>query len=283
MKRLLREPLLHFLLLGGALFLLLRLPSGPPESRRIVVTPRDVEHLTAMFTQSWQRPPTPAEVDELIQEHVRNEVFYREGLALGLDVGDMVVRQRMRQKMEALAEDGALRPNPSEAELRAYYDAHPEDFRSQPRLALRQVFLDPAKRGAALQADAATLLQALQRQGSVEPPALGDASLFASEYPELSVRDVARIFGETFAAEVDSAPVGRWSGPFTSHLGVHLVLVTDRRPADVPAFSDVRDAVARQLERTRRAAAVEDLYRRLRQRYDVDVQIENAARAPGAS
>jgi len=271
MKRLLREPLFHFLLLGAALFVLVRAPSGPPESRRIVVTPHDVDQLTAMFTRTYQRQPTAAEIDALIDNHVRNEVFYREGLALGLDAEDPVVRERMRQKMEALAEDAALKNAPSEAELCAYYDAHPDAFRAPPRLALRQVFLNPAKRGDALQADAASLLQTLRRSPGVDPAALGDTSLFAPEYPDVSVRDVARIFGETFAAQVDSVPVGSWSGPFMSYQGAHLVYVSNRRQAALQPFADAREAVTREVARTRREAAVQDLFRTLRKRYDVEL------------
>jgi hypothetical protein len=271
MKRLLREPLLHFLLLGAALFVLLRGPSAPPEARRIVVTARDVEHLTSMFMRTWQRAPTATEIDELVEEHVRSEVFYREGLALGLDADDLVVRQRMRQKMEALAEDAALKNPPGEAELHAYYESHPDAFRAAPRLSLRQVFLDPVRRGGALQSDAAAMLQTLQRSQGVAPATLGDASLFAPEYSDLSVRDVARIFGETFAAAVDSIPLQRWSGPFRSHLGAHLVYVSDRRQAELPPFAEAREAVAREVGRRRREAAVQDLYRTLRRRYDVEL------------
>lgn len=148
MRRLLREPLLHFAVLGMGLFVLygvLRGGTGDAPDE-IVVDRARLASLEAQFERVWQRAPTPAERDGLVATWVREEILYREGVAMGMDRDDPIVRRRIAQKMDFLA-DGQAPAEPSEAELQAWLDAHPDAYRIEPVYTLRQLYFDPGRRG----------------------------------------------------------------------------------------------------------------------------------------
>ena len=166
MKALLREPLVHFLLLGGLLFLFFEWRgSGGPTSSRIVITPGLVEHLASGFGRTWQRPPTDAELKGLIDDYVKEEIATREAVGMGLDRDDTIIRRRLRQKLEFLVEDAASSAPPTDAELEAWLEKHPQSFRAEPQLAFRQVYVSPERRGASAGQDAVKLLAQLRAKG----------------------------------------------------------------------------------------------------------------------
>ena len=166
MKSILREPLVHFLLLGGLLFLFFEWRgSGGPTSSRIVITPGLVEHLASGFARTWQRPPTDAELKGLIDDYVKEEIATREAVGMGLDRDDTIIRRRLRQKLEFLVEDAASSAPPTDAELQAWLDEHPQSFRAEPQLAFRQVYVSPERRGASAATDAEKLLARLRAKG----------------------------------------------------------------------------------------------------------------------
>ena len=174
-RRVLREPLLHFAVLGLGLFALFSAVGGEdPGSRRIVVANGTLENLAATFALTWQRPPTQSELEGLVADHVREEILYREAVALGLDADDVIVRRRMRQKMELLAESFGESAEPDEADLEAWLREHPDRYRSETRLGLRQVYLSRDARGADVESDAARLLETLRADSTDDPSALGD-------------------------------------------------------------------------------------------------------------
>jgi len=274
MRRLLREPLVHFLLLGAAIFAAFSLVSGRNAVPRdaVVVSAGKIEHLGALFERTWQRPPTRADLEGLVQDFVREEVAYREGLAAGLDRDDTILRRRVRQKLEFIAEDFASRAEPSDAELAAYLAAHPEDFRIEPRLTLRQVYLDPEARGEALEADARELLGALNGDPALDAAAEGDRILLEHGYADISARDVANLFGARFAAAVVELEAGAWRGPIASSYGVHLVRIDARAEGRLPELDEVRAVVRREWDNARREEALEAFYGELLSRYEIRIE-----------
>jgi hypothetical protein len=267
---LLREPLLHFLLLGGVLFAVF----GRGESttggdyRQIIVSEADIDRLAAGFSRTWHRPPAADEVQAQIQDFIREEVLYRSALALGLDRDDTIIRRRLRQKMEFLFEDTVP---PQEAELRAYLAAHPDKFRTQPLISFRQVFVS-MNRGGSAEADAR---QILARLVSAMPGAAengGDTLLLGEGFSRTPLDRIAALFGEDFAQAVARAAPGSWVGPLRSGYGLHLVLVTAIEPAALPPFAQVRPAVEREWFAEHRAAAQAAQYQVLRAGYRVIVQ-----------
>lgn len=271
MRRLIKEPLLHFFALGAVLFALHLWLRGPlaESGERIHVTAAQVDQLALGFARNWQRPPTREELAGLVDDFVREEVLYREAVGMGLDEGDTIVRRRMRQKLEFLSEDLAPIPEPDDAALSQYLAVHADTYRVAPRLALRQVFVSRDRRGDAAERDARALLAKL----SADPSAAlaGDPSLLPGTVALSPLPDVARTFGADFAGALLALPVGRWSGPVESGFGLHLVLVEAREEGRAPALDEVRDAVRNDWTNAQRSQANEAFYQGLRARYEVFV------------
>ncbi|MEJ2317657.1 MAG: peptidylprolyl isomerase [Gammaproteobacteria bacterium] len=273
MQKLWREPLVHFLLIGAVLFILFDLTreeSGDP-ANRILVSESQVEQLAAQFRRTWLRPPTQEELAGLIQSYVRDEIYYREALAMGLDRNDPQVRQRMRLKLEFLLEDLTAEEPPADEVLDAYLQQNIEKFLIAPRISFRQVFLS-FDRGRALESDAEQLLVELRAGAAAEP--LGDPTLLPNEQTAVSQRMIARTFGERFAETVTALEPGSWQGPLFSGLGAHLVLVTDRVEGRLPNLAEIRSEVEQEYLAERRRELKERAYRKLREGYEVVIEQE---------
>ena len=273
MKRLLREPLLHFLLLGAAIFAVWGWKSKPSEDEaaRIVIAKGEVEAMAVGFGRVWRRPPTRAELDALIRDRVREEVYSREAQALGLDKGDVIVRRRLRQKMEFLSDDVGALAEPTDADLGAYLDAHADVFRVERRFTFEHVYLNPEKRGASLASDAAELLARVTRDGG-KTDELGDRFLLDQRFDALPAGEVAKLFGEPFATKLGGVTPGSWQGPIQSGYGAHLVLVSQRTEGRVPKLAEVRDAVRREWANARRLETNEQLFEAMLKRYTVTIE-----------
>jgi hypothetical protein len=287
MKRFLREPLVHFLLLGAALFgvWLWRKDAAGSDSGRILVTRARVEQLATGFGRTWQRPPTQQELAGLVQDFVREEVCVREATAMGLDRDDTIIRRRLRQKFEFLTEDALEAVPPTDAELTAYLKAHPDSFRVEPRVAFRQVMFDPGRHGLSLERDVEKALARLKSGGGpgMDFSALGDSRMLP-EAVELSPQsEVERTFGKEFAAKVVGLAAGAWTGPIPSGYGVHLVQITERVEGRVPELSEVREAVAREWGAAERKERSEALYRKLLASYKVVVETPAPDDKPGVA
>lgn len=277
-KSFLREPLVHFLLLGAALFGLdawLRPAAAPAGVTEIVVSEARIRNLEQNFRRTWQRPPTREELDGLIESHVREEVLYREAMALGLDRDDTIIRRRLQQKMEFVSEGAAASVQPTDEDLARYLAANAEAFRIEARVSFTQVYLDPRRREATLAADAKRLLDALNSDRSPDPAPLGDRLLLLEPgYEKAPQADVARLFGADFAEALMKQPVGRWVGPIASGYGVHLVRVEALTPGGTPALDEVRPLVEREWANAKRQELGKAHYEKLRAKYKVSVQVE---------
>ena len=231
LKKLAREPLLHFLLLGAAIFVVYSVVSkhSSGEPGKIVITQGQLESMLDSFTQTRQRPPTEEEWEGLIRDRVRQEVYYREALALGLDKDDLIIRRRLQQKMEFISDDVAAQAQPTDAELSAYLQAHPDSFRVDQRFTFRQVFLNPEKHGKNLAPDAAQLLAQLNQEPAPKPisPSWAIRSCWTTSIDALPASEVGRLFGDKFATALAGLPLGQWQGPVESAYGVHLVFVSE--------------------------------------------------------
>lgn len=283
LKSLLREPLLHFLAIGAALFLYFHFGgSGSGQgSTRIVVSPGQIAHLEAGFTRTWSRPPSEMELKGLIDEWVREEIAVREAMAAGLDRDDTVMRRRLRQKLEFLIEDSAEAIPPTDEELKAWLAQHADQYRTEPRVAFRQVFISRERRGANAEADAAAILKRLKAAGpGARIDDVGDATMLPTEFGLASMRDVDRAFGSDFAKQLDAVEAGNWSGPLRSGYGLHLVQVLDRVEGSVPSFEALRPVAAREVLAERRKRQFTAMYDRLLEKYKVVVGRPAAPREP---
>jgi hypothetical protein len=280
LTRFFREPLVHFVAIGAALFLFFQWGGGGsgPTSHRIVLTAGQIEHLAASFAQTWQRPPVETELKGLIDDWVREEIAAREAMAMGLDRDDTIIRRRLRQKLEFLMEDDAAATPPTEADLQAWLDAHAAVYAVEPEISLCQVYVSVDRRGAAAEADAARLLAELRTLGpDAAVETLGDPLMLPQDLERISTGEIGRTFGEEFAQGVMAAPVGRWSGPVRSGFGLHLVLVRERTAARQPALDEVRPAVERDVLADRRRRQLAATYEALVAKYTVVIERPAAA------
>jgi hypothetical protein len=268
LKKIVQEPLIHFLAIGAGLFLvfgLIREPA-PDAPNRIVVDAGQVAQLNAQFNRTWMRPPTDAELAGLIENHVRDEVYYREALAMGLDQNDPLIRRRMRQKLEFIFEDLSVDSEPSDQELNQFLGQYPDRFRLEPQISFHQVYLNPDMYGN-LETHAARILKDLQ--AGAKPESLGDPTLMRHTFDLAPLSVIARSFGGEFAQDIAKLSPGQWTGPLYSGLGGHLILVTESIKARMPELTEVRAQVEREYLAQRRRELKDLAYQKLREGYEV--------------
>jgi hypothetical protein len=266
--------MLHFALIGALLFFAYdRLNPGQGAGERIVITQALVDDLSRQHQQRWSRPASEQELAGLVDSYVRDEILYREGVALGLDRDDPVIKRRVRQKLEVVAEEQLARDAPTDADLAAYLAKHAERFARPGIVSFEQIFFATATPAAELQAARAAAL----RGG--DPARLGQTSMLPPGVQNAPLDLAARDFGAAFTAELETLPLDEWAGPVRSAFGQHLVRVTARTPALTPPLADVRAAVAREWENERRMASLAENYKTLRSRYEVVIEAAPAASA----
>jgi hypothetical protein len=280
LRRLVSEPLIQFLVIGAFVFGAWSLVGRSPreaDRQTIEVGPGRIAQLSVIFSRTWQRPPTPEELNGLIEAFVKEEILYREGTRMGLDQDDTIFRRRMQQKMEFLMESAEAEPDATEEELQAYLTANAAVFHVPAHVAFRQIYLDAAKRGDAAMEDAAALLADIQSDASGGiPQDAGDPTLLPQTVPLMRIDQIGSNFGRRFAAALASAEVGRWTGPHVSSFGLPLVFVEERTPARDPGLDAIRDLVLREWRSERRRAIAEERYQALRTNYDVTVTLPPA-------
>lgn len=271
--KLLREPLLYFLLAGAALFLITDALGGDT-AERIVVSDAERARLAAQWQAQMGRPPTDTELDGLIQQWLREEIYYREAKAMGLDEDDVIIRRRLAQKLTFLTEDLATAEAPDEAALRRYYQDNAQRYEEPERWSFAHRYFSGERREQA-EADARAALQALTAGGesaggeSAGGESAGDPFMLQRSYVARSQREIGELFGREFAAAVTDLPVGGWHGPIRSAYGWHLVQVEDREPARQRPFEEVVDQVATDYRQQQRREANEAYFESLLDRYEV--------------
>jgi hypothetical protein len=272
MKRLLDEPLVHFLALGAVLFAIgiVRGEPATPSGTRIAITEGHIERLLEGFRMTWNRPPTEAEFRGIVQEHLKEEVLYREALGMGLDQDDQIIRRRLRQKLEFMTADFVGTVEPTEDELEAYLSEHAERYRSDGRLRFAQVFVGSVGSEGTSRAEA--LLARLRAEPDQDIGALTDPFLHPLAYPDVSEQELRSVYGPDFAELMMQQPVGEWSGPVPSPFGLHLVHVDDKVEGELPALDAVRAEVYRDLMFLRTREAEQAYFDGLLEQYTVTVE-----------
>jgi parvulin-like peptidyl-prolyl isomerase len=273
----LRDPLFHFLFLGAGLFMVFSLVNSSVSvpAEQIVIDETQVLRLAEQFQRTWMRPPTRQELQGLAEDFVKEEILYREARALGLDQDDLVIRRRLRQKMEFIHADLTEPKPPMDADLQAYMDANKDRFRRPDRFSFQQIYFNPDKQSADVKQKAAELLARLNTEAlsAVDPNLIGDATLLPARLDGVTQREVANTFGRGFAEDIENANTDRWSGPYKSSYGLHLVRITKREAGGLPAMAEIRPILERKWYAERRKEANERFYRTLRARYDVEIRI----------
>jgi hypothetical protein len=269
MKRFFSDPLAGFAAAAAGVFLLFaalpRERSDP--ARTIEITGKDIDRLKASFQVVWLRPPDERELQNLIEERVRDEIFYREALLMGLDRDDTVVRRRMRQALELMASGIAGEAEPTEGDLEDHLRKNPDVYRRESTVSFRQIYFSPVKRGDAAASDASKLLEGLQSRADATAAELGDGTLLPEQWIDTPVSEVAAQLGQAFSEALARFPQGQWTGPIESPYGIHLVLVEGRREGGIPPLAEVRDRVRRDWMAARAGSAEAEFFASLLSRY----------------
>ena len=274
-RRWLREPLLHFLLIGGVLFATYayfeRGLGAGEMSKQIRLTPDDVLAMGTYFQSQWHRMPTPEEFRHLVENKIQEEVLYREAVAMGLDKDDTIVKRRMAQKMQFLAEDVAAAHEPDSAELEAWYAKNAGKFALSGRISFRQIYFSPDRRGEHAREDAVKALAKLASQpvDSKLAASFSDPFMLQDYYGDRSPVQLAKEFGPVFAQAIFRAKPGSWQGPIESGFGWHLVFVDSFVPGRTPAFAEVESDVKTAWLADQKAEAWRKAYEKMRAKYTV--------------
>ena len=275
MTRWLKEPLFHFLLIGAGLFMLYGWQSDEDATGldQIIFTEAKIDQLINLWERKWQRLPTQRELQGLIEQQIREEVLYREALAIGLDKNDQVVRRRMSQKMEFISNDLASLAEPDDEQLQTYLDEHAEKFSIPRRISYSQIYLNVSQRGEQIYAEAEKLLEELSESAvDIDISMLGDSFMGGYNFNDETDYGVSRIFGQAFTQQIFKLPVGKWAGPVESGYGLHLVRVDSRTDSRLRSLDQVRDKVRVEWVAEQQRKTNDMLYSELRKRYEIIIE-----------
>jgi peptidyl-prolyl cis-trans isomerase C len=262
MKQALREPLVHFIGAGSALFLLMAQLGGEDSlDRSITINEADVARLASQWEQTWRRAPTQQQLDSLIRDYIKEEIYFRESMRLGLDVDDPVIRRRLRAKMEFLANAETQNMEPTEAALQSFYAANKIRYAEKPAFSFDQQFLGEDEEIAKASILAINAAKPVQAQ-----PLSVSASM-----DKAASDSIAREFGDAFADSLRNLPKGRWSGPVQSGFGWHAVRVRDVVASGTPPLSDIRQRLSNDWRAETQVAREAAAYQALLDGYDIRI------------
>ena len=270
LKRLFQEPLLHFLFAGFLLFVFYEYKQGLQSEapNRIVVAANQIEQLSSRFKLTKLRPPTAVELDALVEDFVRDEVFYREALAMELDQGDAQIRKQMRIKLEYYLEELSTDTLTDEL-LLAYLEQNPEKFQEDTHYSFLQLYINPQQHQHP--GDIATgILRQLNNGENAD--ALGDRTVLQPFFPLTTSREVDNYFGRGFSGQLAQLNTNEWAGPIVSSYGLHLIKVTDQVAGQLPEFDFIRKNVEREYNAQKRMEQKDQAYKIMRERYQVVIE-----------
>lgn len=269
MKRFFREPLLHFAVLGFALFALYATinPEAMQSESTIVVSKGRLDSFVAGFRQTWNRDPSSEELQSLVDDYVLEEIYYRQAVTMGIDKNDPVIRRRLRQKMELLTSAFMANEAPTDEQLSEYLSEHPDQYQIGPLFTFEQRFIRLDRPDAQIHA---AISEAEQKLGQ-GADFVGDQSLVSSQFYEADRYQLGRLFGNGFIESLEALPVGDWQGPVRSGLGVHFVRISDRTERSMPLLAEVRSTVERDWKYEQAQTAKSLLKQRLLAQYSVEL------------
>jgi len=276
LTRLFKEPLIQFLIIGAAIYGAYALFGSPEEDYRDNIILVDSNRINAMISEwesRWQRPPTRQEIDGLIGQYIKEDVLYRQAVAMGLNEDDPITRRRMAQKLEFLTSDLAQMQEPAEGELETYFDENEAAYRDPDRISFSHIFIDPDARGDATLDDADQLLAQLKTEGEPTEEMLqrGDRFMLQNYFAAATELDIRRQLGSGFAESVLALEPGQWHGPVLSGYGVHLVYVFAYQEAPAPQFEVVRERVLEDWHTVKREEFNQQFLKSLKERFEIIV------------
>jgi hypothetical protein len=271
MMKLIKEPFIHFVLLGAALFGLYGLVNESESEladNQIVVSAGRIDQMTRIFDKTWRRDPSDAELKGLIDDYVLEEVYYRQAKLMGIDQDDVMIRRRLRQKLEFLSDDVAAMVQPTDDDLKVYLDANAQKFRQEASYSFQQIYYNPELHGEDIKQKAAAQLASLRKGEEV----LGDRTMLPQSFELVSSRVIDSTFGVGFTQSLSQVSVGQWQGPVVSSFGVHLVKIDQRVDGRVPDVQKIKPALEREWANDKRMTVRKELNERMLKDYEVVIE-----------
>lgn len=272
-----REPLLHFLVIGAVLFLVFAQTNNTnaKNNNNIIITQTDLDLLASIWVKSAGRSPTEQEREQQLKRYIREQILYREAVAMGLDKNDVVIRQRLAKRMEYLFNDLSFIPEPTEEELVSFLKTHAEEFLQPATISFKHIFFDPNQRGQNTSKDAAEALTQLKASTEeVDTINLGDRLLLPYAFSDERENRLASMFGDAFSNQTFTLPIKSWQGPITSSYGSHLVYINARTEEQLPPLIEIRERVTKQWRSEKQKNANELFYQSLHQHYKIVIDSE---------
>jgi len=272
MKKWLKEPLLHFIVVGALVFFLFSMVNKDEsyfDDNKIVVSIAKIDRLSANWSKKWNRPPTKTELKGLVESYIKEEGYYREALALGLDQNDTILRRRLMQKMEFLSNDLAELNSPDESALNKYFIDNQEKYKLPDRVSFTHIYFSWEKRGEKVVEDAMSVLSGLN---ALRAPELGDSFMMQYDFVQETPFEVERLFGKEFAEQLFKSEINTWQGPIESGYGLHLVQISEKIDSRMPDLASVIDKVRTDLMFERRQKMNKEIYERFKERYEIVVE-----------
>ncbi|MEM1120243.1 MAG: peptidylprolyl isomerase [Bacteroidota bacterium] len=274
MKKLWKEPLLHFLLIGAGLFFLYSFLNPTEEqmdNNVIRIEKSDVQRLTKAYQQNWGTLPDSATLQTLLQEEIKAEVFYREALRMQLDHNDEIIRRRLKQKYEFLVKDLADSQQPTEAALIIFYKEHPSFYKAETKMSFTQIYFSPDKRKSPTEDAVSTLDQIISQKIDTDKlKDFGDNFHLQQYFSERDYNDVRQLFGQDFAKALFAVKKEGWTTPIQSGYGVHLVHITAIQNETIQSFSEVKNKVESDWKLAQQELYNTRLYENLLTKYEVE-------------
>lgn len=277
-SKLLKEPLLHFIAVGAALFFIYYATAYRPDINKsgdiIVISSSDIERLAYLFEKTWQRPPNNKELKGLVDDYLEEEVLYREAMKLGLDKDDTVVRRRMRQKMEFFVNDLTQQTAPTEKQLKEFLQKNKDKYRTESRLSFKQIFFKPDKESENRSNRIINLREKLnKKQNSIQNTTdLGDATILPVNLEMVTVSEVDNQFGKGFGYKLYELAPNRWEGPVESAYGYHLIFIEEKTEGEDPKLSEIRSEVERDWKYSLQKELEQEYLKKKLDEYNVQIQ-----------
>lgn len=268
-KKILQEPLLHFVIVGSLLFITLSSNDTNPQPH-IVISEGKIKQLSAQFSKTRQRPPTAEELSALIDNQVKEDLAFRHGMQMGLVENDTIIKRRVQQKLEFMLNDSVASIAPGRKELQVYLDSHKEKYSIAPVYSFKHIYINPEKHK-----DSDAFITELQAQNlDAIYQNSGDSIMLESQYIDISATQVARLFGRKFAKQLNDLTLNQWQGPVKSGYGLHLVSIDKKTPEHIATLDEMGAAIKRDYRIDAQKKAINIFYEELRTQYRVSVATE---------
>ena len=276
MKKILKDPFIHFIILGLLLFVVYGFVNDTSNSRdTIIIDTNDIESMTAKWVMQWKRTPTQEELSNLVFQNIKQEVFYQEALKMNLDHNDEIIKRRLSQKMEFLSNDLATLSEPNEEELKAYFNAKSEKYMLPYAYDLYQIVFTHDKH---TNVDI-TLKNVLETSENISLEAMeskGDRLPFPYYFANTNTQALGAQLGIEFAENLEQLALNKWVGPVDSGFGKHLVYITRRENPKLPELITIKDLVLRDFQYEKQKEVNELIFKNLKKNYEIDFNFEES-------